>query len=195
MKNLATYVGITALAAGCATVASDLPRGIKEYQREMVMTPGMEIAAHTSLGLVNVLSQGDFKRVYTWDGNCTREVTLYPRQERWHGSYGAYHAGGSYEYLWGLISSWTWKDCNGIARPVVEEAQMHFRSEEDALRWIKGQNWIDPVYTSDGLVIGWRKVPQRKQLNVDVWQVLINGKKPTNLPDADDSKISVTTVK
>ncbi len=190
MKNLVTYVGIAALAAGCATASPDLPRGIKEYQREMVMTSGMEIAAQTSSGLIRIISHGDFRRTYNWE-NCTREVELLPRQERWRGGYGAYHAGGSYEFLWGLISSWTWKECNGIARPVAEEGQMHFRSEEDALKWINEQKWINPVYTSDGLIIGWKKVPQRKQLNVEVWQIFINGKKPQNLPGADSRKVFV----
>ena len=48
---------------------------------------------------------------------------------------------------------------------------------------------------------GWRsvadrqKVPARKQLNVEVWQIYVNGKKPAKLDGGQDDKIKVEEAK
>jgi hypothetical protein len=76
---------------------------------------------------------------------------------------------------------------------VVEEGQQHFETEAAAMEWLQSQDdWMPHVYRNDGLVVGWRTViPDRKQLNVDVWQLLIAGRRPTSLDGADDSAITV----
>ncbi len=43
-------------------------------------------------------------------------------------------------------------------------------------------------------MVGWAKILPRKQLNVDVWQILIDGKKPKRLPGSQNDKIVVETV-
>ena len=53
---------------------------------------------------------------------------------------------------------------------------------------------MKPVYRDDGLMVGWYKDLPRKMLRVHVWQILINGKKPTRLPGSQDDKIVVETV-
>jgi hypothetical protein len=85
-------------------------------------------------------------------------------------------------------------ECEGVARAVVEEGQQHFTTVDEAVAWLnKKSEWMRYVYRNDGLAVGWRTViPYRKQLNVDVWQILIGGQKPTGLPGADDSAISTT---
>ena len=50
------------------------------------------------------------------------------------------------------------------------------------------------VYRDDGLMVGWDKNLPRKQLGVEVWQILIDGKKPKRLPGSQDDKIVVETV-
>ena len=50
------------------------------------------------------------------------------------------------------------------------------------------------VYRDDGLMVGWDKNLPRKQLSVEVWQILIDGKKPKRLPGSQDDKIVVETV-
>ena len=49
------------------------------------------------------------------------------------------------------------------------------------------------VYRNDGLAVGWRKVPARLQLNVDVWQLYVNGKKvdETEMPKMHISTYSL----
>ena len=50
------------------------------------------------------------------------------------------------------------------------------------------------VYRGDGLMVGWDKIADSKQLTVEVWQILIDGKKPTRLPGRQDDKIVVETI-
>jgi hypothetical protein len=64
---------------------------------------------------------------------------------------------------------------------------------EEALEWIKRHDsWLPTVYRDDGLVVGYGKSPQRYQLNVEVWQILIGGKKPTALPGSNNESIKTS---
>jgi hypothetical protein len=105
-----------------------------------------------------------------------------PRTERWQGSLGIYWPGPGFH----------WEECEGVARAVVEEGQQHFDTVRAALEWLKERgDWMPHVYRNDGLVVGWRTVvPDRKQLNVEVWQLLVAGRKPTALEGADDAAIT-----
>ncbi len=47
-------------------------------------------------------------------------------------------------------------------------------------------------HTRDGLVVCWGKNLARKQLNVDIWQVVISGKRPTDLKGSSNNAISVS---
>ena len=90
---------------------------------------------------------------------------------------------------------------NGINRIVVYEGQQHFSSVDEFNKWIGffkagGFSPIDEplVYRDDGLVIGWAKALLRYQLDVEVWQIYINGRKPDKLPGSQNDKISVRLV-
>jgi len=145
------------------------------------MRPGMSITAETSAGLVMITANDDLERTYTWEG-ASRSVRLWPREQSWYGSVGAYYPGPGNH----------WKDHNGITRGVLEEGQQHFHNTEDAVAWIR-QPWHDmkSVYRDDGLFVLFCKTPQRSQLNVDVIQILVDGKKPTSLPGSQNSTITV----
>ena len=85
-----------------------------------------------------------------------------------------------------------WREHNGIARGVLEEGQQHFDSVREALDWIPSQDYLRPVYRDDGLMVGWRKwLGPRKQLDVVVWQIYVNGKKPERLPGSTNDAIVV----
>lgn len=119
-------------------------------------------------------------RTYSWDG-ITRRVELTARPKRWYGSLGLYNPGESIE------------EHKGITRALVSECQRHFTSEQEALDWLNGpyhKKYL--VYNSNGLAVGWYLTPERNQLTVDVWQVYVNGKKPTNLPDANNRDLEVS---
>lgn len=57
------------------------------------------------------------------------------------------------------------------------------------MKWLKERMWQPYVYRDDGLVVMWGKTPERNQLNVEVWQILINGKKPAKLPGSSNEAI------
>ena len=149
----------------------------------IIMTSGMEITVGTSSEKISIKAGEGLQRIYKFDG-CERELIMWPRTEEWYGKWGAYYPGPGLH----------WKDCNGIGRAVVEESTMHFTDEKDAVNYIKEtyKAW-NLVYSNDGLVVAWWKVPERHQLAIDVIQILIGeNKKPTILPGANDSGISVT---
>ncbi len=152
-------------------------------KNEVVMSPGMRITATTPVGVITVTAVDALTRSYTWEG-ATRSVEMGPRHERWYGSLGLYYPGPGFH----------WKEHKGIARAVVEEGQQHFKTAEEAMKWIKSRDWIPFVYRDDGLMVGWGKTLPRKQLNVEVWQILIDGKKPERLTGSQNDKIVVETV-
>ena len=149
------------------------------------MQPGMTIIGKTKTGTIGITAGPDLKRTYAWEG-ASRSATLYPRTERSYGSLGAYYPGPGEH----------WAEHNGITRGVLEEGQQHFGSEQQATDWLRKQSDYYPtVYRDDGLVVSFGKALPRRQLNVEVWQILIQGAKPHKLPGSDNSKISVTNAK
>ena len=147
---------------------------------EVVMAPKTSIIAETPQGAITITAGQGLKRSYTWDG-ATRSVEMWPREKRWYGSLGLYYPGPGNH----------WTTHQGISRGVVEEGQQHFKTVEDAMKWIADQTWAPLVYRDDGLAVGMRKELSRAQLNVDVWQIYINGRKPDKLPGSQDDKIVV----
>ncbi|HEY2412783.1 MAG TPA: hypothetical protein VGI40_11100 [Pirellulaceae bacterium] len=148
-------------------------------QNEVAMSPGMKITATTPKGTIVITAGNGLKRSYTWEG-ATRFVEMTPRRERWYGSLGLYFPGPGNH----------WAKHNGITRGVVEEGQMLFKTNDEAVKWITNQ-YMPFVYRSDGLAVGWDTNLERQQLSVDVWQLIVDGKKPTALPGGQDDKIVV----
>jgi hypothetical protein len=170
-----------ALPAQPPTKSADRERN--PPKNETVMSPGMRIQATTPIGAIVITAVDERARSYTWEG-ATRSVEMLPRGERWYGSLGLYFPGPGEH----------WKEHKGISRGVTEEGQQHFKSAEEALKWIRSRTWIPYVYRDDGLVVGWNKTLARRQLDVEVWQILVSGKKPTRLPGSQNDKIVVTHV-
>lgn len=146
---------------------------------EVVMAPGSSITAETSTGTITITAGKGLLRSYTWEG-ATRSVEMGARTTRWYGSLGlAFPGPGDH-----------WKEHNGITRGVLEEGQMRFTTAAAAMKWIKDRAKSLPlVYRNDGLLVGFGKTLSRKQLNVEVWQIYVGGKKPSTLTGSQDSKI------
>jgi hypothetical protein len=138
-------------------VAGEVGNGPVPPRNEIVMTAGMSITATTLVGTITITTGKELKRSYTWEG-ATRSVEMWPRNQRWYGSLRLYFPGpGSH-----------WEPHHGITRGVVEEGQKHFQSVDEAMKWLKDRSYMPLVYRSDRLVVGWAKVPEREQLNVEV---------------------------
>jgi len=149
---------------------------------ELVMQRGMTITADTKTGPISITAARGLQRTYTWEG-ASRSAKLWPRTERWHGSLGAYYPGPGEH----------WAEHRGITRGVLQEGQQHFDSDAQALGWLRKQSAYYPtVYRDDGLVVSFGKTLTARQINVDVWQILIRGSKPRKLTGSDNSKIKVT---
>jgi hypothetical protein len=147
---------------------------------EIVMPPNSTVVATTSAGTISIKSGKGLKRYYTWE-EATRSVVMSPRIKRWNGSMGISYPG--------LGSHWLPKH-NGISRAVLEEGQQHFKTLDDAMAWIeKCKQWVPLVYRNDGLLIAYGKALSREQLNVGVWQIMINGQKPVRLNGANDDAV------
>ena len=70
----------------------------------------------------------------------------------------------------------------------------NFDSEEEAkAALLESSAYMDWVYTPDGLVVGFGQTPSRKQINFDLFQFLVRGQKPINLPGSRTDNISITT--
>lgn len=168
------------VSAGSCSVDATLSPG----HTETVMSEGMQIVASTKSGTIRIGADRGYRRTYRW-GSCSKAVTLTPRPERWHGSLGIYSPGAG--------PTW-WIPCGGVWRAVVEEGQQHFDSYESATEWIGKRRGLEFVYRNDGLVVGWLLSSGRDQINVEVWQILISGRKPDHLDGADDTNLTITTV-
>lgn len=151
---------------------------------ETVMTEGMVISATTPIGNMTITAGVNAIRKYTWEG-ATRSVVMWPRRSRWYGSKGLYFPGPGEH----------WKMHNGISRAVTEEGQQHFNSVSEFKTWLSGRKYMPYVYNDSGLVVGWTKVLPRRQLNVEVWQVLIGGRKPTQLPGSNNLAIALSGIR
>jgi len=157
-----TGVGLTEMFSNWKQGDSPIPE-----KNEIVMPPNATISATTKEGKIVIKSGKGLKRYYTWDG-ATRSVVMWPRSERWFGSFGIYYPGvGSH-----------WMPVNGISRGVVEEGQQNFDSLEEAEVWLN-KDCQHCVYNDSGLVVSFFKSPDREQINVDVWQIHIGGKTPS----------------
>jgi hypothetical protein len=151
---------------------------------EVVMSPGMKITATTSEGTIAITAVDAATRAYRWDG-ATRAIELEPQAARFFGSLGLYYDPMNEH----------WRDHHGIRRCSAEEGQQHNKTLEEAMKWIKECDRLPPVvYRDDGLMVGWGKDLQTNLLVVQVWQILIDGKKPKQLPGSHNEKIVVETV-
>lgn len=160
------------LLSSCASVP-DNPNA------ELVMTPGTTIVASTSQGTIHISYVDRYTRRYVWDG-YDKTFRHQTRQERWNGSLGMYRPQG-----------------DGTMHVVMEEGQQHFSSVGEARNWLaKEERFTDYVWTRDGLAVGWKQQARPGDgylaLHVDVWQILVDGKKP-NLPGATPQRVRAMT--
>ena len=175
--SMVLLVALAALPPAVACQSGDAP---VPAANEVVMAPGSVITETSSLGTISITAGRGLQRCYTWEG-ATRCVEMEPRDERWYGSLGLYFPGPGDH----------WAEHNGITRGVTEEGQQHFKTMDEALAWLKKREYPSLIYRNDGLAVGWGKNLPRRQLNVSVWQIFIDEKKPAQIPGAQDDRISV----
>jgi hypothetical protein len=141
----------------------------------------MRVHARTSKGEITITASEANKRTFEWDG-CKKNVSLWSRDEPWHGMDGLYYPGPG--------RTW-WFGCDGVDRAVIEESKIFFDDESGFIEYIHRHKDPPYVYRNDGLVVGFGVYPKRDSLNVDVFQAYVGGRKPKHLNGADDGNIDL----
>lgn len=157
---------------------------VRNIKPEIVIQEGTILKATTEDGsTITIRAEKNFMRTFTWD-TCSFTEKMDLRLERWYGGLGIYSVGFPVHA----------EMCNGINRIVANEAQQHFTNNEEALKWIdenKQNDWYTNYAISDsGLLIRWGKNLDRSQMSIEVWQILINGEKPSNIKAIGTIKIN-----
>lgn len=142
-----------------------------------VLSQGQGVYANNHAGAVAIFYISPIKRKYVWDGQ-SRIVTMIPREEAFLGMTGLYNPAES------MITG------KSTTRLVVMESKMYFTSYNDVYAFLKQSsetmNW---VYTNDGLVVGFARNAERHQIDISLWQLEINGRKPISLLGSRDAAI------
>ena len=147
---------------------------------ELAMETGMHIEATNKNGTVSIEYIEPLKRRYQWD-DFDEERDLIPRKTRFMGKLGAYDPADA--YIWEVFTP----------RIVANDSQLHFDSMNDIDKWLYQSSLVYYwVYTDDGLVVGFGKKPSRNQVNIGVYQLYLNGEKPTKLKGSRPENIKIT---
>ncbi len=148
---------------------------------EVVLKPGMKVTATNATGTVTIEAGEGTKRIFRGNG-WKKERNLIPRTTRWYGSLGLYDPSPSLYPFFGQL--------------LVDEGRLYFSSISEALKYLyEDRPYFKPIYTNNGLVFGYGEhiVGVGKPIrNVQLWQIYINGKRPTSIPGADDSAFLVS---
>lgn len=145
-----------------------------------VLQPGQSIEATNKFGSVRVSYVSAQERKFEWDGK-SRVVKMIVRPEPFLGELGLYEGARCFVLLLPLCRT---------PRLVVAEAVHDFDTYDQLYAFIRqGSAVMDWVYTSDGLLVGLGRSPEREQIDVDVRQLTIHGRRPAQLLGARNQKI------
>jgi len=144
-----------------------------------VLSPGQSVEASNKNGNVRISYLSPIKRKYEWDRR-SRIVKMIAREKPFQGKLGLYEPADS----WGLNPF--------KIRLVVQESVLDFDSIDQIYAFLRQSSaYMDQVYTSDGLVVGFGRTPARNQIDFDLWQILLRGRKPTDLRGARPNLITL----
>jgi hypothetical protein len=139
--------------------------------------------ARNASGRIRACYLSPLRREYFWDGSF-RIIKMSARRTEFQGRTGLLNP-GSY---WGLTAP-------KRERMVVQESVINFRSVSELYYFLWTENLtMDWVYDNNGLTVGWAKNPARYEVDVDVWQLLVNGKRPETLRGARPNAITATVM-
>jgi hypothetical protein len=180
MRRLLLVVAWAALALAACNASPTVP------VEGAVLRPGQTVQATNKFGSVRVAYVSPVERRFEWDGQ-SRVVKMIVRPEPWLGERGLYDPAACSVVIFPLCRR---------PRLVVEEAFLDFDNYDQLYAFVyQGSAVMDWVYTSDGLLVGFGRSPGRDQINVDVRQLTIHGRKPEALRGARDGGIRLTTIR
>lgn len=183
------FICIAVIVAFLAVNRLSTPESRPPYI-ELVLPEQTRLTVDTDAGSITLISDKGLERRYAW-GNCELKTRLIPRSTRWYGSLGGYNPASGLDPH--ILFSFA---CDGISRPVVGEGQIHFETMDAAEYWISRYNSSrsPSVWSSDGVLLKWSLTPQRDQLNIDLWQICIAGRKPSALKGSRSGSFTHVTM-
>lgn len=165
---------IAAIAGLLLTACSEQP-----IAKGSVLSQHQSVEAKNRAGEVRVSYVSPTKRRYEWAGQ-SRVVQMRTRTEPFMGKTGLYDPADE------LIS-------DPRTRLVVQESTIDFDDEAQMYDFLREEPSMDWVYTRDGLVLGFSSDPSRRQLNIDLYQFVVRGKRPTAMSGARPEAIHVVS--
>ena len=146
---------------------------------ELAMSSRMLVKATNDNGSVEIKYLSPLEREYRWGAYIERR-TLTPRKERWDRKLGAYEPAES--SIFNIFQP----------RIVAEDSQLHFENYDEVYTWLKqGSEVLDWVYTDTGFVVGFSTSESRNQVNIEVYQIYINGEKPVSLSGSRSGRLEI----
>lgn len=141
---------------------------------ETVLQSGDTIVVNHPHGSLTIQAGAGASRSFRGTG-WKADHLLIPRKSRWDGSAGLYDPASS---------------TTPYGRVLADEGRQFFSTESEALRFLNmGSEIFRPVYTNQGLVVGYSvsPVPGGEVRSIRIWQIYIEEKKPALLRGAKDS--------
>jgi len=146
-----------------------------------VLPPNSRLVFTLDWGRVTIDAYSGLLRRICWDGDC-RSLELRPENIGYARSLSFPGPGEHGPDL-------EWKSNSGIIRCQYSEDVLDFPNVGQALAMFYEPGKVDKLYTKDGLAVECFKAKQSSRLVVQITQILIAGKRPTNLMGSDDSRI------
>lgn len=180
MKNIFITLTFCLFITACSE-----PAAISD-DAEIVLKAGTSLKIEGLESSFEVIAKKGTSRRYIWN-DCKLFSKLDFRSERWFGKLGIYDHNAAYIPFF--------NGCDGISKPLVDEAQIHFSNRSDLDEWLRNYatgTEFKTVWTSDGLLVRFILTPNRPDLSVNVAQLCLNGEKPINLrlPEKGTIRIS-----
>ena len=176
MKKIIISITFIALISCGETDKQNVPYSFTE----LVLEENVIVEATNKNGTVLIEYISPLVRRYKWDKHDELR-TLIPRKERWLGLLGAYDP--AEQNIWNIFSP----------RIVAEDSRLYFNNKTELEEWLfQSREVKDWVYTNDGLVAGFFKSPDRNQVNIEVYQLYVDGIKPTILEGSRPENIKIT---
>lgn len=170
---LASLCTSTWLLASCSS-SHDTATPTATPQRT-VLAPGQTVFFRNSSGAGKIESTGALRRRVSIDGHEPQEFEVYARTEEFLGRWGCQN--GAFRWYFG-----DFRLGGASPRIVYDESELHFKTHAEARRKLAEHNQLlDWVGGENGLVVGFAVVPQRDQVNVDVYRYVIDGRPASGL--------------
>lgn len=157
---------------------------LRLHGADLVMTKGSWISFAGDRGVMDIWAGTGLGRSYTWK-DVNKDTVLEAREKS---------VGGVREVYFQGLTNWHDHPHDDTDSGEFREGRKNFGTLEEAVVWLRLQSEKYPtVHRNDGLVVSCGRDAKRRQIAVEVWQILVNGTKPTTLPGSDDSNISFSS--